>query len=203
MTGKFIVFEGIDGSGKSTQLKLLKEKLDNLGIRSQLTAEPSPGLVGQLLRNIQKGEDIQNPSPYTMAFLYAADRSLHVDWIKEKLSDGVWILCDRYKYSSIAYQGSDDFDLLNLVEDMNSIFLEPDHAFLLNLSPDTALARTENRETREIFEKKDFLEKVARNYKKIFSIPENRSFMSIVDTNASEEAVSDKIFNILQKKYKL
>lgn len=203
MTGKFIVFEGIDGSGKSTQLQLLKEKLSNLNIKSIITAEPTGSVIGQLLRNAQRGLDIPNPSPYTMAFLYAADRSLHVDWINEKIADGAWVLCDRYKYSSLAYQGSDNFDLLSLVGDMNSIFPDPDHAFLLNISPDTALARIEGRGTQEIFEKKDFLEGVARNYKKMFSSPENRSFMSIVDTNASEEVVSDKIFSILQKKYKL
>lgn len=201
MKGKFIVFEGIDGSGKTSQIKILKDNLANLGIDSIITAEPSKGAIGQLLRSIQQGKEISNPNPYMMAFLYAADRSYHVDWIKTKLEEGSWILCDRYKFSSFAYQGNNNLDLLDLTKEINSIFPEPDHSFLLNITPDESLSRTADRSTVEIFEKRDFLEEVSNNYKKLFTEAENRNNTSIIDASLTQEEVSTKILSILRKKY--
>lgn len=202
MIGKFIVFEGIDGSAKTTQIQLLKECLQQNGINSIITAEPSSSVIGTLIRDLQQGNGIQNPSDYTMALLYAADRCEHEKWIKSKIAEGIWVLCDRYKYSSMAYQ-EDIPDASITVEDLNEVFIEPDHAFLLNIPVAEALSRLSRRGgVSEIFEKEDILEAVSQNYKKIFtsSNPEN---FSIINAIGDKFEIRDNIYSILQRKYSL
>lgn len=203
MRGKFIVFEGIDGSGKSSQIELLQQKLEDIGIRCVTTFEPTKGPIGKLLRNIQQGKELIDPSPETLAFLYAADRSYHIALIEEDLDRGTWILCDRYKYSSLAYQNYGSSYLEDLVKIINKDFPEPDHSFLLDISPKLSLERIKYRKTVEIFEKEYLLEKVASNYLSIFSDPKNKDNMSIIDATLSSNNVSLNIFNILKRKYNL
>ena len=106
--GKFIVFEGIDGAGKTTQVKLLAERLKALGKKVYITAEPTALPSGKALREVLGGK--VKKSDTEIAVMFTLDRIAHnVDarsGIEKMLSEGAYVLCDRYYYSSLAYQGS-------------------------------------------------------------------------------------------------
>ena len=111
--GKFIVFEGIDGAGKTTQIERLAQTLRAQGRRVMVTAEPTVSVTGGLLRDALGG--VSHRSAGEMAALFVLDRIFHnvnpVNGIEKMLADGVDVICDRYYYSSLAYQGSEtDFD---------------------------------------------------------------------------------------------
>ena len=107
--GKFIVFEGIDGSGKSTQMKLLAQKLEEKGIKTRLTLEPTYGLVGGTLHHILSGKIKADPK--VTAALFVADRLDHLtnaeDGVLKSLENGETVICDRYYFSSYAYQSTE------------------------------------------------------------------------------------------------
>ena len=107
--GKFIVFEGIDGSGKSTQIKLLAEKLRERGEKVYVTAEPTESVSGGLLRDALCG--VANRTACEMAALFTLDRIFHnvnpANGIEKMLRDGFYVICDRYYYSTLAYQGNE------------------------------------------------------------------------------------------------
>ena len=117
--GRFIVFEGIDGAGKSTQIQLLAERLRGQGRRVYCTAEPTESVSGGMLRDALGG--VSKRTTCEMAAMFVLDRIFHnvnpVNGIEKMLADGVDVICDRYYYSSLAYQGS----LIdgNWVQDMN------------------------------------------------------------------------------------
>ena len=105
--GRFIVFEGIDGSGKTTQIRLLAEHLKRAGRKVHITAEPTTSVSGGLLRDALCGA--RKRSPGELAALFLLDRINHnvcpVNGIEKLTSDGYDVICDRYYYSSLAYQG--------------------------------------------------------------------------------------------------
>ncbi|MFC1836361.1 dTMP kinase [Thermodesulfobacteriota bacterium] len=135
--GRFIVFEGIDGSGKSTQAELLRSALEGSGLSVILTAEPSTGPVGRLIRTMRT-----RSSPREEARLFARDRREHLERvIKPALAAGRTVICDRYIHSSIAYQGARGIDLDDIMC-LNSDFLvRPDLVVLLEVGVDEALSR--------------------------------------------------------------
>lgn len=160
--GKFIVFEGIDGAGTTTQTQLLCEYLEKGGISPLKTAEPTDGAVGRLIREILRGK-IQTAGE-TLALLFAADRIEH--WsalVKPAIESGQWVISDRYVLSSIAYQSL--YCDPEWVKAINIKAVEPDLTILLDLPVDDALSRLGKRgDAREIFEKKEILEKVRKSY---------------------------------------
>ena len=137
--GRFIVFEGIDGAGKTTQIELLEKKLKEMGRRVYRTAEPTESVSGGMLRDALAG--ITKRSACEMAALFTLDRIFHnvnpVHGIERMLADGIDVICDRYYYSTLAYQGSEikgdwAFDLnLNCPE-----IRRPDVCMFLDLTPD-------------------------------------------------------------------
>jgi dTMP kinase len=137
--GAFIVIEGLDGSGKTTQAKLLAARL-NRSHRAMYTAEPSQGTIGTFLRkNCLYGE---KRLPATVeALLFAADRAEHVEReIKPALAKGRLVISDRYVYSSLAYQGSAGLRI-GWIETINKHALKPDFAVFIDASPETVLKR--------------------------------------------------------------
>ena len=104
--GRFIVFEGIDGAGKSTQIQLLAERLRGQGRRVYCTAEPTESVSGGMLRDALGG--VSKRTSCEMAAMFVLDRIFHnvnpVNGIEKMLADGVDVICDRYYYSSLAYQ---------------------------------------------------------------------------------------------------
>lgn len=141
----FIVLEGPDASGKSTQLELLSQALSARGIRVVTTREPGGTPLGQKLREVllHPGSSMR---PLTELLLIVADRHEHVEEvIKPALAQGKWVICSRYTLSTLAYQGRGRGLPLELIHKLNELVtggLQPDYVFLLDLPPQVALART-------------------------------------------------------------
>ena len=176
--GRFIVFEGIDGSGKTTQIRLLAEHLKRAGRKVHITAEPTTSVSGGLLRDALCGA--RKRSPGELAALFLLDRINHnvcpVNGIEKLTSEGYDVICDRYYYSSLAYQGSQtDY---RWVADMNLNCPEirkPDICIFLDIDAKTAAKRiSSDRAITEVFEKEQTLETVRNRYLEVFaSLPED------------------------------
>lgn len=161
----FIVFEGIDGSGKTTLSKLLFETFQRKGIKSLLTREPYDN-------NLRKVVLDRNLDPWGETFIFLGDRNLHVrELIKPKLEEGFTVISDRFYLSTLAYQGFGRGLNLELLKELNTKAtegLKPDITFLLDIDIDTALERiSKSRGSLERFEKKDFLHKVREGFLKL------------------------------------
>ena len=145
----FITFEGVEGSGKSTQAKLLAELLTKIGHKVTLTREPGWGSFGELMRKIILDERDLELDPFSELCLFCADRAQHVrDFIKPKLQNGEIVICDRYFDSTIVYQGYGrklDKRLVNKIAVASTLDLIPDVTFLLNLPVRAGLSRLQTR----------------------------------------------------------
>ncbi|MFP5527038.1 dTMP kinase [Peptococcus simiae] len=160
----FIVFEGIDGSGKSTQLARLSDRLTAVGIPHSCHHEPTDGPVGRLLRRALSKE-IQLDE-LTLALLFAADRSEHALRVQEELAAGRTVLCDRHLLSSLAYNAPDlDGQWVHSINRPIRNRVRPDVTFLFDLPVEEALARISSRsERRDHYEKWDVLQQVRDRY---------------------------------------
>ncbi|MBD3388883.1 MAG: dTMP kinase [Candidatus Altiarchaeales archaeon] len=180
----FIVLEGGDGSGKSTHSRMLAEWLKEQGRKVHLTAEPTPGRIGQFIREILSGE--VEVSPRTLALLFTADRAEHVREIEEALSEGNTVVCDRYYHSTIAYQSAQGVSREWLIE-LNSFAPEPDLVVFLDVEARRGALRTS---TGEVFEKKEFLEKIREEYMKFKGL-------KVIDTSRPKEKVQEDIRKVV------
>lgn len=164
----FIVFEGPDGSGKTTLAQAFTEHLCNKGIDALYTFEPtSDGVYGQQIRELLRSN--RACDPVVLSDLLTADRGDHLTrTILPALSSGKWVICDRYKYSALAYQQVQGVDAAYLIES-NSNYQYPDIVFILRpKSVDTLLDRMQQRGTQaELFEKRDFLTQTLKLYSKM------------------------------------
>ncbi|MEH1835425.1 MAG: dTMP kinase [Nostoc sp.] len=146
MTSKLIVFEGVEGCGKTSQIQLCSEWLESLGISVVVTREPGGTELGSHLRRLllEKAED-KPVAQVTELLLYAADRSQHVEQeLKPNLAAGKYILCDRYTDSTIAYQGYGRGLNMSLINQLNYIAtggLESDLTIWLDVDVEVGLAR--------------------------------------------------------------
>lgn len=174
--GKFIVFEGIDGSGTSTQSILLKEHLALNSRKVVLTSEPSRGPIGSLIRHglhnrvtfsSQKGTFDRQ-----MAYLFAADRYDHlyneVDGLVKLLAESHTVLCTRYVFSSLAYHCNNDEDFA-FVKNLNDPFPKPDLVVYIDISVEVALKRIGGRTVKDQYENAEKLSVAKRNYDKILA----------------------------------
>jgi dTMP kinase len=160
----FIVFESCDGAGTTTQINLLKQsKLKNV----IYTAEPTEGPVGKLVRSVLQKE--VSVEPETLASLFAADRREHIKNIKELISQGNKVVCDRYVVSSFVYQGiTCGASFVNL---QNKDFPLPEKIFFFDIDPEVSMKRIESRgEKKELFEKLDFQKRVYNKYRKYLDV---------------------------------
>ena len=195
----FIVLEGIDGAGTSTQLNLLKNRLSPE--KTVYTAEPTTLSTGRFLRSVLRGDE--KLTPETTAFLFAADRQEHVygsGGIVESCTSGKLVISDRYVFSSLAYQSITCGE--ELPRKLNQDFQLPEYLFFFGITPQASLKRIEKRDVTEIYEKKDFLEATARQYEKIISYYETlQTGMHIIRLDATEsiEKLSEKIWTVLQE----
>jgi dTMP kinase len=158
----FIVFEGIDGSGKSTQARLLSDFFESRGIPFILTHEPSDGIIGQKLRSLAS-----RLKPEEESRLFLEDRVDHVKTvISPAMKAGQHVICDRYYYSSAAYQGALGLDPVEVIDYNRSMVPEPDVVFLMVVSVETALRRIgqSRSEGFSVFEKRNGLEAVSGIY---------------------------------------
>jgi dTMP kinase len=144
-TGVFIVIEGLDGSGKTTQAKLLATNLKKT-CPAIYTAEPSRGQIGKFIRNRILYEE-KRLSVSVEALLFAADRIEHIqNEVQPALQKGVVVVSDRYLYSSLAYQGSAGLSL-DWIRSVNSLALKPDLALFIDVAPETVLARLKRKKS--------------------------------------------------------
>ncbi len=159
--GLFIVFEGIDGTGKSTQLHLLAEKLRQLGFAVVATREPTSGPYGQKIRELFV--DRGTASREEELALFIADRDQHVkEVIAPALADGCVVICDRYYLSTVAYQGANGMDP-EVILKKNEDFPIPDLAIILEIDPSQGIKRIrkQRNEHPNTFENEENLRKVA------------------------------------------
>jgi len=184
VSARFIVFEGIDGSGKSS----LIEKLDEDDF--YFTYEPTGSEVGQIANRIA-GEET---SPYLDMFLYMADRVSHTEEIRKKLESGKSVICDRYWGSTAAYQSAYEDISLDYVEEIQRPFiLEPDITILFDLDPEVALDRISGRDNMSKYEKLNFLDKVRENYLTLA----DRHGWKVIDAEKSPEDVFSQVKELL------
>ncbi len=187
----FIVFEGIDGSGKSTQARLLADKLHLANIPVILTAEPSDGPIGCLIRTLKT-----RPAPEEERRLFTQDRKDHISRIiTPALKNGISVICDRYVYSSVAYQGAGGIDPRQILEENREFAVEPDITFFLHIGVDEALSRiAEGRgEAFTMFEAKANLERVAAIYDAL-----DDPHMRRIDGSLSRDEIQREILYYLQ-----
>ena len=195
MSAKFIVIEGLDGSGKGTQIALLERALHGLGIKTRLTAEPTQYATGGLVRDALAG--LTKRTQHELAALFLADRVAHcqnpADGIKVLLERGVTVICDRYYYSSLAYQGMDiGLDWLLPANLACPGILKPDICIFLDVPTDVADSRIEaGRASREIFEEKSTIERVRRQYLGIFGMLEGHNIKMINAARPADEVAED------------
>lgn len=182
MRGRFIVFEGIDGAGKTTQIERLAERLRAEGRKVAITAEPTTSTTGKMLREALAGRDLRTAAE--MAALFVLDRIHHnvgEGGIEQLLAEGVDVICDRYYYSSLAYQGSQtDFEWVKAMNLNCPEIRRPDICIFLDLEPKESLARIRrNRTSTEIYETEEILRAV-RN-----------KFLAVLDTIGDKVAIID------------
>ncbi|HOA47668.1 MAG TPA: dTMP kinase [Candidatus Paceibacterota bacterium] len=193
--GKFIVFEGIDGSGKSTQAGLLFHYLKERKKRVHSTSEPTQYLIGGLIKS-WLAKDWQS-TPDCLQLLFAADRAYHLDKeIIPLLKKGVTVVCDRYSLSTLAY-GALELDLDWLIT-LNQNFIAPDVTFLLNTPPKICLERMQKeRFFLNLFEEEKKLKKIWQNYQRL-----TKKYKNIYTINGEKsiEEVSKEIKKILKIK---
>jgi len=189
--GKFIVFEGLDGSGQSTQVKFLSDFLKsemNLNVLS--TKEPTNLEVGQFIRDVLNRK--YKVSPDALQLLFSADRADHLaKRIIPALERGEWVIGDRYAFSTFAF-GSIDYCPLDWLMQINDFFLAPDLVFLLNVRPEICLERIDSsRDKREFFEEKEKLERAWLGYEKVLAT--NLFNIIVIDGEKSVEEIAKEI----------
>lgn len=204
--GRFIVFEGIDGSGKSTQLKLVANRLADSGHDVHSTFEPSEGPVGRLIRQMLSGEVPVDQR--TLATLFAADRTDHLlneqTGIAGKVDQGKVVLCDRYYFSSYAYQAQYlDMEWVINSNAMVAEILRPDVTIFIDVDPEVCFQRIKaNRSNLEMYEKVDVMKRVRDNYFKAFDRLGDVESIAVINGNQSmasvESAILEEIGNWLK-----
>ena len=196
---KFIVIEGLDGSGKTTQTNILARRLEADGHDVVIQAEPTPGQFGRLCREALGGR--LDVSKSQLALLFTLDRIDHnknpENGIDALLDKGKTIICDRYYYSTLAYQGVDvGMDWLKNINLGCADIRKPDLVIFLDLEPQISLERiTANRDASEIeiYENPDYLTKIRERFREVLSMLDGEN-ISVISADDSIEAVADRIW---------
>lgn len=198
----FIVFEGLDGAGKSTLIRALSQHLESLNKTFVQTREPGGTELGDEIRNLLLRTKGQAPVPRAELLLYQASRAQHVDCvIQPALAKKNWVLCDRFSASSVAFQSGGrqieraQIDWLN---HFSTAGLEPDLWVLLDIDADTAFSRMQGRELdRFESEKKDFHERVRQAYLQLADDKRKWLTLSALET---PEVLTEKMLEEFKKR---
>ena len=172
----FIVIEGIDCCGKTTQAELLKDYFTNNQEQVVISPEPSNGIIGNLIRQALKQRIVFNKDRVLfdeqMAYLFAADRHDHlyneIDGVFKLIADNYHVISTRYYFSSLAYncETADKFDF---IKKLNDRFPHPDLTIYIDIPVEMSLARLQERSLKEVYETKNKLAKVKQQYQQIFA----------------------------------
>ncbi len=190
--GLFIVFEGVDGGGKSTQITMLSDFFTGKGYKVEMHMEPTHETIGQVLWDYMNSKE-RSFDPKTEALLFAADRIEHGKLINKALVKGKIVISDRYKHSSFAYQGAAGVDV-DWMQSLNKHALVPDLVILLDIDPDKSLERVSDR-AKTVFEKNEYLKKVRAEYLRYAELGE----LVVVDALQSIEEVHGDILTHVKK----
>jgi dTMP kinase len=201
--GRFIVLEGIDGSGTTTQAQLLGDALRSVGYRVLLTREPSDGPVGVLIRQMLRRRvtlPIQDSiGDGVLALSFAADRLDHLgSEVLPAIDRGEVVICDRYLLSSLAYQGA--VVPIEWVEKINVRAIHPDLTLFIDVAPTTAaLRRAQRGGAKELFETTARQRKVARLYLQAIAGRQAEERIVRIDGNRSLHEVADQVLDSVRQ----
>ena len=193
--GILIVFEGIDGSGKSTQLRRTAAALRARGLDILETGEPTKGLWGRKIREMARTTD-RVPRETELAW-FIKDRREHMrDVVGPALAAGRVVLCDRSYFSTVAYQGARGFDPATLLADSQVEFGRPDLVLFFDIDPEEGLARVAARggEAEPVFEELNYLERVAEIFRSL-----EVSELVRIDAARGEEAVAKDVMGAVER----
>ena len=211
MKGKFIVFEGIDGSGKTTQINQLSKWLISTDLIPEnnklvITREPGGTKLGKSIRSLLLDTSIgKSPDSITELLLYAADRSQHVnEIIRPTLDQGDWVISDRFCGSTLAYQGYGRKLDINVIKDLEAIATQgiaPDITFLLDIPIEESIRRRRNRKDDRIEkEGREFLSNVSLGFQ---ALSEDSNWKKISAIDSKEKIISEiksEIKKLIKKK---
>ena len=199
MSGLFITFEGADGCGKTTQIKLIDEYLRNKGFKTLLTREPGAKGLGVKLREILLNYDGE-VSPKCESFLFLADRAQHVDCIiKPAVKEGIIVLCDRHTDSTIAYQGYGrgvNIDELRHLNEIATGGLKPDLTIVYDVDVETSQSRVGNEKDRMESAGREFFERVRKGFLEIAKQEPER--VKVIDSTKSIEEIHTKTAELVE-----
>ncbi len=201
--GIFIAFEGIDGSGKSTQIRLLADYLRKMEVAFYTTMEPTDSPIGSMIHQIMTGR--MHADPKVIAALFTADRLDHllneVNGIARRIDEGTTVIMDRYYLSSYAYQSVDlPLEWLIHANEPAKEIMRPDVNIFIDIEPELAMERIlGNRFQKELFEEQSRLERVRRNYLDVFDRLQGEEQVVVIDGNRSQEAVAEDIRSTVMK----
>ena len=200
--GLFITFEGIDGSGKSTQSKLLYDALNDLGISVIQTREPGGSIGAEIIRSLLVSGDTDRWSAETEILLFTAARRDHLEkTIQPALTKNQIVICDRFVDSTRVYQGVARADLRQTVDELHSIIIkkEPDITFIIDTDPEKSLTRGLARNSGEDrFEEfgLEFQKKLRNGFSELSKTEKSRCHL--INGMRSKEEVSNDILNIVK-----
>ena len=188
--GVFICIEGLDASGKTTHANRLVEDLRRKGFDAIYTTEPSPGEIGGFIRTHVLQRKKRVPS-VVEALLFAVDRVDHIETeIKPALQRGKVVVCDRYLYSSLAYQGAAGLDL-DWIREINKNALTPDLAIYIDVPPEVVVKRIKRRKS--VMERLQIQRKVQRVYMKLLK----EGLLVRIDADRPKDDVSKEILVVV------
>ncbi len=200
---KFITIEGIEGAGKSTQIKYIAKYLKNKGIKALITREPGGTKLGKKIRQILLDKDTGNITASAELLLMFADRIEHIETkIKPALADNIWVISDRFIDSSYGYQGGGrgiDFNYIEQLENLVLTNFKPDLSLFLDITLKKSLERMKKRSYSDRFENENnvFYNNVFIAFKKRIIL--NKQRIKIINANSSIKNTKEQIFNILDK----
>ena len=199
MSGLFITFEGADGCGKTTQIKLIDEYLRKKGYKTLLTREPGAKGLGVKLREILLNYDGE-VSPRCESFLFLADRAQHVDCIiKPAIKEGIIVLCDRHTDSTIAYQGYGrgvNIDELKRLNELATGGLKPDLTLVYDVDVETSQNRVGNEKDRMESAGREFFERVRKGFLEIAKQEPER--VKVIDSTQTIEEIHAKTAELVE-----
>jgi dTMP kinase len=190
--GLFLVVEGIDGAGTTTQARRLCDALEAQEIACHLTREPSDGPIGRLLREILAGEHQPNDAT-SLGLLFAADRADHLQReVEPALAEGKVVISDRYYHSSLAYQGSEEDR--GWIATLNQRARTPDCTFFLEVDPEVAAQRrADDDRSEEIFDKLETQRRVAAGYRAVVADRSGSECIETIDGHLPMDEISARM----------
>ena len=194
----FIAFEGIDGCGKSTQARILRDKLESAGGKVFLTCEPSTSPIGSMIRDAINNK--LKADHRVIAGLFVADRLNHIleesNGMLAKLREGYTVITDRYYFSSYAYQGVHmPMDWVIQANSLSAGLLRPDLNIYIDISPEVSMERLKNgRTTLELYESIENLKNVRSRYFEAFELLKNKEQVFITNGDRLPEQIADDIW---------